>query len=290
MPDTSGRDVRQEILDIKHLPPLSVTASRLLETVANPEVEISEISYIISQDPGLMARIIGLANAAYFGQTIPITTVHDAIVRVLGLNMVRSLALSISVSGAFKVDGCIGFSAKEYWFNAIGCATLSRMMALRIPAGERPDPEQVYLSGLLHNLGCLVLAHLFPVKLSHVYKIMHQDPDSDLQMLQQEHLGVDWVSAGEWLVKRWHLPEFVAEVMGAVADRSYTSEDRCDVTLIRGAIQWLNGFPGMESGVPRLRDEFVSGSISGLGVDSLDLIEDKFLGHCEELKALASSL
>ncbi|MCP3671302.1 MAG: HDOD domain-containing protein [Gammaproteobacteria bacterium] len=290
MPDTSTSDVRPEILDIKHLPPLSVTASRLLETVGNPEVEIAEISYIISQDPGLMARIIGLANAAYFGQTVPITTVHDAIVRVLGLNMVRSLALSISVSGAFKVDGCSGFSTKEYWFNAIGCATLSRMMVLRISADERPDPEQVYLGGLLHNLGCLVLAHLFPAKLSVVYEIMRKDPDADLLMLQREHLGVDWISAGKWLVKRWHLPEFVSEVMAAVADCSYISQDRYDIAIISSAIQWMKGYSEMESEEPILRNEFEPGSISGLGKEALDLIEDKFLGHCKELKALASSL
>jgi len=289
MSETSVIDVRQEILDIKHLPPLSVTASRLLETVANPDVEIADLSYIISQDPGLMARIIGLANAAYFGQAIAITTVHDAIVRVLGINMVKSLAISISVSGAFKSDGCTGFSTKQYWFNAIGCATMSRMMALRIPTGERPDPEKVYLSGLLHNLGCLVLAHMFPTKLSRVYKILQQDQEADLEALQREHLGVDWISAGEWLVNRWHLPDFVSDVMGSVADRSYAPQDKYDVTLIRAAIQWMRGYPGVED-EHRLSAGFGSTEIPGLGVDALDLIEDKFLGNCEELEALASRL
>jgi len=290
MSETSAIDVRQEILDIKHLPPLSVTASRLLETVANPDVEIAELSYIISQDPGLMARIIGLANAAYFGQAVAITTVHDAIVRVLGINMVKSLAISISVSGAFRSDECTGFSTKQYWFNAIGCATMSRMMALRIPTAERPDPEKVYLSGLLHNLGCLVLAHMFPVKLSKVYKIIQQDTEADLEALQQEHLGVDWVSAGEWLVSRWHLPDFVSDVMGSVADRSYAPQDKYDITLIRAAVRWLKGYPGAEDEGHRLSAGFGPSEIPGLGVDALDLIEDKFLGKCEELDALASRL
>jgi len=290
MPEASMVNARQEILEIKHLPPLSVTATRLLEIVANPDVEIAELSHIISQDPGLMARIIGLANAAYFGQAVAITTVHDAIVRVLGINMVKSLAISISVSGAFQADSCAGFSTKQYWFNALGCATMSRMMALRIPAGERPDPDKVYLSGLLHNLGCLVLAHLFPSKLSHVLEIKSMDPDADLEALQQEYLGVDWISAGEWLVNRWHLPDFVGEVIGSVADRSYAPQDKYDVALIRSAIQWLKAYPEIEPGVPRLSGDCMLGSIPGLGVDALDLIEDKFLDNCGELEALASRL
>jgi HD-like signal output (HDOD) protein len=289
MPESSMNDARQEILDIKHLPPLSVTASRLLETVANPDVEIAELSYIISQDPGLMARIIGLANAAYFGQAVAITTVHDAIVRVLGINMVKSLAISISVSGAFKSDSCAGFSTRDYWFNAIGCATMSRMMTLRIPAGERPDPEKIYLSGLLHNLGCLVLAHLFPTKLSYVLAQKAKDPSLDLEAMQREYIGVDWISAGEWLVNRWHLPDFVSEVIGAVADRNFAPQDKYDVTLIRAAIQWLRGYPGQEPDVPRLRQCQVD-VIPGLNADALDLVESKFMDRCEELEALASRL
>ncbi len=283
-------DARQVILDVKHLPPLSVTASRLLETVANPDMEIAELSYIISQDPGLMARIIGLANSAYFGQVIAITTVHDAIVRVLGINMVKSLAISLSVSGAFQSDSCDGFSTKDYWFNAIGCATMSRMMALRIPAAERPDPEKVYLSGLLHNLGCLVLAHLFPTKLACVLALHSKDPGSNLETLQREHLGVDWISAGEWLVNRWHLPDFVSEVIEAVADRNNAPQDKYDVTLIRSAIQWLGSYPGADPDVPRLSEDCLLGSIPGLGIDARNLIESKFLDKCDELEALASRL
>ncbi len=281
---------RNEILEVKHLPPLSITATRLLGAVGNPDIEIEDLTDIINQDPGLMARIIGLANAAYFGQTRPIITVQDAIIRVLGINMVKSLALSISVSGVFQANSCSGFDTKDYWFNAIGCATMSRMMALRIPAGERPDPDKVYLSGLLHNLGCLVLAHVFPSKLSYVLAIKEKDPDADLEALQREYLGVDWVSAGEWLVNRWQLPDFVGEVMSSVADSSNASLVRHDITLIRGAVNWLKSRPEGESEVRRLKEDYALESIPGLGSDALDLIEDKFLDQCEELHVLAACL
>ena len=290
MSERTPINARNEILEIKHLPPLSITTSRLLAAVGNPDIEIEDLADIINQDPGLMARIIGLANAAYFGQTRPITTVKDAIIRVLGINMVKSLALSISVSGVFQANSCSGFNTKDYWFNAIGCATMSRMMALRIPAEERPDPDKVYLCGLLHNLGCLVLAHVFPCKLSYVLAIKEKDPHTDLEALQREYLGVDWVSAGEWLANRWHLPDFVGEAMGAVAGRTNTSQDKYEIILINGAVNWLSGYPEAESEAPRLRQDHALESIPGLGVDALDLIEGKFLDQCEELHTLAACL
>lgn len=290
MTEDAQINARNEILEIKHLPPLSITANRLLGAIGNPDVEIDDLADIVSQDPGLMARIIGLANAAYFGQKNSITTVRDAIIRVLGINMVKSMALSIAISGAFQTSSCSGFDAKEYWFKAIGCATLSRMMALRIPAGERPDPDMVYLAGLLHNLGYLVLAHVFPSKLSHVLAIKKNDQNANLVELQREYLGVDWVSAGEWLVNRWHLPFFVGEAMRSVADESDVSQDRYDISIIRCAVRWIAGHPEIESEHVSLKQCRGLESIPGLGVDALDLIEEKFLDQCEELHTLAACL
>jgi HD-like signal output (HDOD) protein len=182
MSKTTSDNAKNEILEIKHLPPLSITATRLLEAIGDPDVEVEDLAEIINHDPGLMGRIVGLANAAYFGQRNPITTVQEAIIRVLGINMVKSLALSISVSGAFQATSCPGFDTKEYWFEAIGCATMSRMMALRVPIDKRPDPDRIYLSGLLHNIGYLVLAHIFPSKLSQVFAIKDDDPGAILSL------------------------------------------------------------------------------------------------------------
>ncbi len=290
MSKTTPNNVKHEILEIKHLPPLSITAARLLEAIGDPDIEVDDLADIINYDPGLMGRIVGLANAAYFGQRNPITTVHDAIIRVLGINMVKSLALSISMSGVFHANSCPGFDAKEYWFDAIGCATLSRMMALRIPIDERPDPDRIYLSGLLHNIGYLVLAHVFPSKLSKVLAMVDADPTADPVALQREHLGVDWISAGEWLVGHWHLPEFIEKTIRSVSDPEYVAEGANDINLVRSSIQWLDGLSADDADMPRLSRDEVLLQIPGMNADALDLIEEKFLEQCEELHSLASCL
>ena len=86
-------------MDLEHLPPLTPVATRLLAVTSDPDLAINELAAIIEQDPPLTARILGLANSAFFGQVNPIFKVEHAIIRVLGLNMVRSLALSIALTG-----------------------------------------------------------------------------------------------------------------------------------------------------------------------------------------------
>ncbi len=84
MSEVTHNNARDEVLELKHLPPLSITATRLLEAVGDPDVDVERLAEIINQDPGLMGRIVGLANAAYFGQRNPITTVQEAIFVFLG--------------------------------------------------------------------------------------------------------------------------------------------------------------------------------------------------------------
>ena len=70
-------EAKQQILMLKQLPPLSATAARLLESLSNDNFSLSTLSGIISQDPGITARILGVANSAYFGQTKPIHSVEE---------------------------------------------------------------------------------------------------------------------------------------------------------------------------------------------------------------------
>jgi hypothetical protein len=101
---------------------------------------------------------------------------------------------------------------------------------------------------------------------------------------------VDWIAAGEWLVARWHLPDFVAQVMVSAADQNFSSDTDHEVNLLRGSIRWLNELPNAESGIPRLRQDEVLQKIPGLGPEALDLIEEQFLGQSEELHSLAACI
>ncbi len=268
------------------MPPLSVTASQLLEKVADSDVELKDLALIIGRDPGLSARIIGLSNAACFGQTRTVTNLNDAIVRV-GLSRVKSIALGIAVSGAFDTGKCPGFDLQGYWSEALGCAELAKMITLRLPAAIRPDPGAVYLCGLLHNLGALILACVFPDECSRVYRSYREDPSKDISLLEREYVGISRQQAMEWLGIRWHLPGVVVGAACHYIDMTYTGPGDTMVLVVGVAARAIRGGKGDASG---LLEDPVVGKRLQLAPPELDGIEDEFQARQEELRALSKML
>ncbi|HEC15563.1 MAG TPA: HDOD domain-containing protein [Sedimenticola sp.] len=279
---------RRKILEVKHLPPLSVTANRLLEVTANPDAEIDEIAGIIGRDPGLSARILGLANAAYFASAQPVTTVREAIIRVLGLNMVKSLALSMAMCGSFKTGDCKAFDLEDYWRHALGCAVLSRMLALKAKPEPGPDPDSLYLCGLMHNLGLLVLAYVFPAPLSAALAEAKEAPDADVLMLEREHIGIDHIEAGEWLSHRWHLPEIVVHAIGSLNRDDYSGPFQNEVVIVSRAAHWVRRYLAGEGN--GLQDDEALCRLQGLDKQMLADVEEAFFHQWEELQALSRML
>lgn len=279
---------RHEILQVKYLPPLSITATRLLESASNPDIDLSELADIIEHDPGLCARIVGLANSAYFSQPHPITSVEEAIIRVLGLDMVRSLALSVAMCGSFKVEDCPGFDLEGYWSRSLGCATLSRMLALAMDGADRPDPDGVYLCGLMYNLGSLVLAHVFPGPMSEALGRVQADPAADMLQVEHDCIGVDRVEAGEWLSNRWHLPDEVLHVIGHLYSLEYEGPNWRSAMLVGAASHWVRCY--LTTGEAVLAEDKGLQRLPGLDAKVLSGVEERFMGQSEEIFAMSKLL
>jgi HD-like signal output (HDOD) protein len=211
----SASQVKFRVRKLQYLPPLSTTATHLLEMLSDDNLTLLQLGAAINQDPGLSARILGLANSAYFGQKNPILTIEEAIIRVLGLNMVKSLAFSIAASGVFETKGCRSFDLQEYWRHSLSIAMFSRQVCLSINSEIRPDADGIYLAGLLYELGVLVLVHEFPQEYAKVLQMSKQQPDMTGWHLKQRSLGPTifrqvsgWVIAGICL-KWWFAPSLM---------------------------------------------------------------------------------
>lgn len=279
MPE-SIRRLREDVLCLEQIPPLSTTATRLLEIATDPDLDVPQLAAVIEQDPPLTARILGLANSAFFGQANPVLTVEGAIIRVLGLNMVRSLALSMALAGSFDTSACPAFRLEDYWLNALGTAALARELGVALK-DEQAMPDLVYLCGLLHNLGEILLVHLRPDEMQSVYKQHEKTPDSDLITLQESALGTNERVAGEWLTRQWHLPGPVVHVIGHLGMANQSGEFVRLVELVEAA----------RAGVDRMRaGQGPDLAFDELDADSLEKVAATFSARYEELSALAELL
>lgn len=280
----TAQQAKEQVLKLQHLPPLSTTATRLLVLLSEEELALNKLVEVINQDPGLTARILGLANSAYFGQQRPVLKVEDAIIRVLGLNMVKSLAFSIAVSGVFDISGCHNFDLKRYWRDALSIAILARQLCTKSVAAEQSDPDVVYLAGLLMNIGVLVLVHVFPEEYNRVLlNSRKQGSDVDILTLETEFIGINHCEAGAWLAHRWHLPDLIVAVIAR-----NRREQLKEVALISAVSCWLSDGGGA--------DEITAPCMSalydccGLPPETLSVIKAGFIDDQDEIKVIANLL
>lgn len=221
MTETARQNEAFRVHDLSALPPLPALAQAILSELTGDDVRIDRLAAAIERDPGLTARIVGMANSAFFGFSDRIYSVSDAIVKVLGLNMVRSLAFGIVLSAPLRTDACPGFRLDDYWCTAMMSASLARRLAPYVNGADAELRENAYLCGLLHNLGLLVLAHCFPRPLSvALHKAaLRGEPLSARDQLQA--CGLTQTRAGAILGRRWHIPEAVVVVIEHYPDSHY---------------------------------------------------------------------
>ncbi|MCW8945345.1 MAG: HDOD domain-containing protein [Sedimenticola sp.] len=285
--DVGKESIKLAVLNVKHLPPLSMTASKLMAAISDDEIDLKELAGIIDQDPGLAARIIGLANSAYFSQPTPVYSVEEAIIRVLGLNMVKSLALGITVAGAFEIDRCPRFDLAGYWFEALASGQLARSLVMAVSADARPDMNALYLGGLFHNLGTLLLVHVVGEAYSAVLEDLKK-PEADLRTIERERLGIDHRTASGWLAEKWHIPPDIITMMTQLGNREYQGDLQTEMLLLNAAVYWVKDV--RQGQVTPLAESPWLMSLAGLNKDRLSRIEETVLCQIDDLELVARQL
>lgn len=234
-----SNEARLAVQKLHELPAMSLNAQKFLDAVQNPEIELSELAAIIEQDPALLARIIGVANSAYFAYPEPITTAEEAIIQVLGLDTTKSLTLSIILSGPFDATRCRGFQLQQFWLESIFTATLAQGLVPLLSGEDSVRPGEAYLAGLLHRIGLLAMVHLFPERVSEVIEACQLSCDpAARQGMEQGQLHIDHAEAGGWLARKWHLPETAVAVMEHYSDVAYRGDHWRLVQLVGFSARW----------------------------------------------------
>ena len=187
-------------LDEKHiLPSLSPVVVALIELAANDEASVGQIADLITKDPSLTARVLKLANSAFFRTRCPAATVLQAVTRI-GVRQTRLFALSISLKDAFplKRGGPIDYG--RFWRLCLYQGLLARWLARTLKAG---DPEEAFTAGLTLEIGLLALVRAC----AHGTRLDLDCPLTSLLAVEQELYGVHHRQIGENLLRSWGFPE-----------------------------------------------------------------------------------
>lgn len=285
-PDPSSVSAtRSRVRRLITLPPLPRTSQLLLQMLSDPDLDMLRLAELVEQTPALAARILGVANSAFFARATAVRDVPDAIIRVLGLHLVRDLSISFVLSQPFDLKACGRFDPVVYWSGAMESAVMAQLLASQLPRADAPTPSEGYLAGLLQNLGLLALVHVVPDAMDAVFAQAGQDGSEGLDALERHALGLDHAVAGAELAAAWKLPPGIAAAMSPVSD-SGEFPPLVSLVLLGSRIRRC-----LRGAVDVADDEAVAAALGGVGLDAaaLPLLIEKWRDRTADIAALASA-
>ena len=199
----SQQKVEKIVARLKDIPTLPTVVQKIIEIVDSPTTSASDLNKAILMDQALSAKVLKFVNSAFYGFPKKIETLTQAIV-ILGFNTVRSLALSISMVNMFQdKKGGSDLDYAEYWKHAIATSIMARTIAKRaFPS----IAEEAFVSGLLHDIGILILDQFLPRDYKKAYDAIEKE-GLQLYKAEKKHLGITHAEAGKMLATKWNLPD-----------------------------------------------------------------------------------
>ena len=199
----------QRVKRMGTLPAMPTILTSLCEalSVRASKIDINRIARTISYDKALTAQCLRVANSALFRQRGDVATVREAVL-ALGLWRIRDLAFSCSLPLMFG-NLSSGVGKEIFWRHGLGTALVSQNLAQMLGAANH---EQAYLCGLLHDIGILVNAILFPQEFRQVLEEATREKAA-VDKVEQRILGFTHAESGCILAEFWRLPVEVAEVI-----------------------------------------------------------------------------
>ena len=193
---------------IAALPPLPATAQEILTCFGDEFIDADKVTAVVEGDPGICAKLLGLANSAYFGLAEPVNNIGEAISRVLGVDTVRSLVLAMAIQQSFNSKGCPAFNTERFWMQSLLAAECAKKIAAADAAADETVRDLAYSAGLCHNLGLMALVHMEPGRTNKVLKAHkeHDKPDSLSKFFLDEFATDHKIITAE-LARVWQLPE-----------------------------------------------------------------------------------
>ncbi len=234
---TGSNNVEELVGKLKDVPPLAEMQA-MLRAVGDDDVDFRELAKVIESSPQIAAHLIKVSNSAYYGTASSVNSVEDAIIRVLGLDVVRSLVIGLAASSTFHTEKCPGFDPQKYWGSALLTANLGRKIARLIDIGDAFDAENVYMCGLLHNIGLIALAHVAPSPMAEIFTAADRERERSLHEIEGQVLGIDHRQAGAILIAQWGMPEPLQIVIKHYHIPNYEGPNWATCRLVRLCSDW----------------------------------------------------
>jgi len=277
---------RHLLTTIEALPTLPVVALEGMKRALKPSGTLKELLGIVEIDPALTSKVLKVANTPHYGKPGTITSLGEAASR-LGYPVLRSIVLSVSAMEFFsdwKED--YGLDLGELWKHSIGAAVWSRHLSGAV--NPALDPEEAFISGLLHDIGKVIFCNSLKGRYR---EVLQHAAKRGLRLYQAERecLGCDHADVSNWVLGNWKIPSLYSRVIfhHHHPARSLFEQERelclCRIVKLADQLCYCYGTGNGGDPVPRQEPSQTLLKELGIPIGALETANPKIRFDVEEL-------
>ncbi|MBE0468460.1 MAG: HDOD domain-containing protein [Methyloprofundus sp.] len=195
--------------------------------VNDPRFTALEIGQVITKDPALSIRLLKLVNSSFYGFQSRIDTISRA-VAIIGIKDLQNLIVATSVVDVFNGIPCDLVDMTDFWMQSVQCGVIAKLLAKE---SSVLHAERLFLAGLLHKIGALVLYQKLPELSAKVLKLADYNAEL-VPVIEQEMMGFTFADVGGELVKLWALPDSLYEAIAYQLTPEMALAHRLDAQIL----------------------------------------------------------
>ncbi len=197
-----------QVVDASRLLSLPEVYIRLKKNLEDPDHTLAEVVGIVSKDPVITVRLLRIVNSALYSFSTKIETVGRAIT-LLGTQHVHDLVLASSVIKAFSDINLEIIDIHRFWRRSLYCAVTCKLLA---SASLPVRKERLFITGLLHNVGQLIMCQAIPEYSLEAMELAANE-NIPIHLAERKLLEFDYATVGGFLLSQWNLPEALCEAI-----------------------------------------------------------------------------
>lgn len=205
-------NLKQAIRNLDTLPAMPVIAQKILALDLESDEGERSMLKLIEQDPQIAAKIIGLANTPLFGASKRVSSITDAAM-LLGITRVKSVTMGIAVMSSLARRPAGKLDIQGLWLHSLAVALALRTIARAMPVNKRPLDDEIFLAGLLHDIGYMVLNHLDQTRSDELHTRFAAEQDRSSAEIEDEMLELNHGELGSELARYWDLPDSIVAIL-----------------------------------------------------------------------------
>ena len=281
----------KEIVDkVKDLLPMPEVSLAITRRMADDDCSISDVAEILQTDPVLSAKLLRIANSPFYSYPGKVEDLNRAVMLV-GMNGLRELVWACESIQQFSRSGLSPQKLDQFWQHSLFTGMAAKTLAVKC---KHSFAERLFLTGLLHDIGLLVMFSAIPTQMNWVWDVAIQQGRS-IHMCERQELGLDHFEVGAEFLKQWQIPESIVDVIRQQnTDIASGNNDAALISIANHIAYSANFGYGLSESLVRVDisvwqtaglSEKIVDAVQGITLDGFNELKNSFLGADKEMAA-----